>query len=132
MLEDDEDDQFITRSYFEEHGHDVGLTFVSNTSEFFAALDRIKMEGLTMPSVVLLSYHSFPLGANEVLTRLKADIAWHAIPVIVLSTALPPHLVKECYASGAASVIIKPRTSEGVRKKIGAFFQYWFETAALG
>ncbi len=132
MLEHDEDDQLITRATFQENRYDADLQFATDTNDFFRRLDEMKSRREGLPAVMLLAYHSFPMPTVAVLRRIKADEACRHIPVVVLSTAMPAHLVRECYAEGAASVILKPHTNEGVRERIGSFFQYWFNTASLG
>jgi CheY-like chemotaxis protein len=44
----------------------------------------------------------------ELLRRIKAEPALHAMPVIMLTTTNDPREVKECYELGCNSYVTKP------------------------
>lgn len=131
MLESDEDDQHITRVTFDEHRYNARLEFAGNSTVLFDFLATARTSGEELPSLILASYRSFPMSVQDILTKIKSDGLLKHIPVVVLGTALPLEIIRECYACGAASVILKPFTSEGVKQKINSFFRYWFETATI-
>jgi DNA-binding NarL/FixJ family response regulator len=102
--------------------------FHQNSTEFFAYLENCKT---IYPSLILLDMNAVPLNARDVLRELKASSGYSHIPVVVLSEMTNTKLVKDCYALGASSFIMKPDSVERTNKKIMSFLEYWFETVEL-
>jgi CheY-like chemotaxis protein len=126
MLEDDGDDRTLTRQMMEELGLSYQLHFFYNSNDL---LNAIKVHA---PSLILLDYNSSPENGISILKTIKADAQLATIPVVILGDSDQPFFREECYRAGASSLIRKPVTIEGTRKKIGTFFQYWFEVAEVG
>jgi CheY-like chemotaxis protein len=131
MLEHDEDDRYITQSFFEDNKFDVTLTFVSDSKDLQAYLDGVKKGSTPAPSLILLNYLAFPLNGLKILQDLKRDPALKHIPVVVLSGTVQKDLIRQCYQEGASSFIQKPSVSRDVDRKITNFFKYWFQTVEL-
>lgn len=120
MLEEDPDDRQLTESALLELGFDVAVHWVKYSHELF---DHLKKHDL--PALILVDYNSTPSTATEVLKELKGNDAYRHIPTVVLGEGLPDHLIKECYALGANSYIMKPSSDKSTRDKIETFFRYW-------
>jgi CheY-like chemotaxis protein len=131
MLEADEDDQYITQSLFEENNIPVDLKFTRSSDEFLSYLENCTANNAALPSLMIMDVNAVPLSGVEVLKKLKTDILYNHIPVVILSEAANSRVVKECYVLGASSFIIKPNSNEATRKKILNFLKYWFETVEL-
>jgi CheY-like chemotaxis protein len=129
MLECDADDRYITASSFKENNIDVTIVFQHSSTDFFTYLEKSKDTGY--PSLILLDMNAVPLNARDVLRELKASPEFSHIPVVVLSEMTNARLVKDCYALGASSFILKPGSVEQTDKKIMSFLKYWFETVEL-
>lgn len=130
MLEHDDDDRYITQTYFDENQYDIQIHFVSDSDELMAYLGKCRQNN-TYPSLILLNHFAAPLTAVEVLTHLKSHGSYKHIPVIVLSGSKNGDMVKKCYSLGASSFIQKPDEDHETTKKISAFVKYWFETVEL-
>lgn len=130
MFEHDEDDRYITQTFFDENKFRVNLQFVTNREDFQRSLKDLtsKSEG---PSLILLNYHTGPVTAVELLQEIKSDSRFKHIPVVVLSGTVRPEIIKDCYHAGASSFIQKPSTAKGIHDKISSFVRYWFETVEL-
>lgn len=131
MLEYDEDDQYITLQYFNEHSDSIDLNIVNTSEEVLSFLLDCKLGNKRYPSLLLLNYNSTPMNATELISKVKADPALRHIPAVVLSGTVIPAIVKECYAHGASSFIRKPTLSEETNLKIITFIQYWFQSVEL-
>jgi CheY-like chemotaxis protein len=129
MLEHDEDDRYITQSVFDDNKLDVNIEFASNSTELTSYLDGCVSRKKSLPSLILVNYHAFPLNAVEIIKSLKANDNFRHIPVIVLSGSVSPEIIRSCYEHGANSFIKKP--SMGAEKKILTFVRYWFDTVQL-
>lgn len=124
MLEDDEDDRYITKTFLEEANKNVPIKYLSSSEELFELLDSGKI-----PSIILVDYNFGPRTAIDVLKQLKAHNEYCSIPVVVLSDNAMPQFIRESYANGACSFIQKPDSVEDTRNKLKHFFQYWTEVS---
>ena len=126
MLEEDNDDRYITEDLMQQLGFTQPPTFFSNSEDLFRFLSVS-----TKPSLILIDYNLSIENGLEVLKKIKVDPNFKKFPVIILSDSALPKYVQECYAYGASSYIKKPNNVSETRKKIEIFFQYWFEVAEL-
>jgi response regulator RpfG family c-di-GMP phosphodiesterase len=127
MLEQDEDDRYITQTVIEEQNCKIDLRFAYNSHEVFSFLKYSN----ELPSLIMLNQYSTPLNALDILKRLKANPEYNFIPIVVLSGTKNSGMIKECYANGASSFIQKPVGNHETNYKITTFIKYWFETAEL-
>lgn len=123
MLEDDSDDRYLTQDVLGNLAMDVEIDFYSNSHDVFSSLQKTK------PNLILVDYNSTPENGIQVLKELKANDAYRSIPVIILTDSDHPKYCKECYAEGASSVVIKPRSLQETTAKIKTFFTYWADVA---
>jgi response regulator RpfG family c-di-GMP phosphodiesterase len=126
MLEADPDDRFITDATIRELKFDINMKYAFTSTDFFSYLEKNEK-----PSLILLDFNSFPDDAIGILKKLKGDVNYKSIPVVVLSDSTSEQYVSACYWEGASSIIQKPGTLDETRKKIKSFFSYWFNTAVV-
>ncbi len=126
MVEDDEDDRYITQSTLNELGLDIVIKFLKKSDEL---ISFISANG--EPSLVLLDYNCTPLNSIAVLKLMKQHLQYGHIPMIVLSENVAEQQVKECYRAGASSFVLKPTSINGTKNKIQTFFKYWLEVAEV-
>jgi response regulator RpfG family c-di-GMP phosphodiesterase len=131
MLENDEDDQYITTQYFRDDHPDIEVKIVSTSDEVISYLEQARRGIARSPSLFLFNYHSTPLNAAELLQQIKKDKAFSHIPAVVLSGIHIATVVKDCYSAGASSFILKPVMMADTNKKISTFIEYWFRTVEL-
>lgn len=131
MLEHDDDDRYITQTYFDENQYDIQIDFINDSDELVSYLKKCDSKTVVYPSLILLNHFAAPLDAIEVLTYLKTNPKYSHIPVVVLSGNKDPDIVKKCYSLGASSFIQKPDEEQQTVSKISNFVKYWFETVEL-
>lgn len=131
FLEHDEDDVYITKTFFKEMGLNVDLQIVSSPELVESVLMSLIQEGEKLPDIFLMDYNAIPESAGQFIARLKSNDLFNSIPVIVLRGTSDPETVKECYASGAASFIEKPGDSDEIKGKITMLLNYWFSCVSL-
>lgn len=129
MLEEDNDDRFLTQYVFSQQQYNIDLRFVSTSIELFKYLDGCNKDK-PFPYLIILDYHSSPANAAEILKELRKSKCAH-IPAIVISGSKNEKIVRECYAAGANSFIQKPADAEGTSEKIMNFIRYWFSIVEL-
>lgn len=131
MLEDDQEDRYITESFFAERNYNIGLVFVTNGHEVMEYLELCRNTRRPLPSLILLD-KNVPIGSGiEVLRELKSHRAYRGIPTVIISGTAFEHEVDECYQLGVNSYIVKPTTNDMTAEKIGTFVQYWFSIVEL-
>lgn len=131
MLEDDNDDRQITETLFAEHHGDIGLQFVSSTSEAIHHLENCCINGQPLPGLVIISKAAHAHTGVDGLQAIKSHPVFRQIPVIILSDSSRPSEVEECYRLGANSYIVKPASYALTVQKISNFVSYWFDVVEL-
>lgn len=131
MLEDDEDDRYITEAVFKEKQSSLNLHFVNSSDDLFAFLISCEKNFLPYPALILLNHYARPANAVDVLRELKTNARYAHIPVVVLSGTASSEEVRNCYAAGASSFIKKPASGSEIDDKISTFLHYWFENVEL-
>jgi two-component system response regulator len=81
--------------------------------------------GTHHPRVVILDLKLPKVSGLEVLRRIKSDPATRTIPVVVLSSSREAPDVKEAYALGANSYIVKPVDFEKFVQAVATLGMYW-------
>lgn len=95
------------------------------------ALNYIFCEGsyasrkMTNPLVVLLDLKMPKVGGIEVLRKIRGDERTKTIPVVVFSSSKEDPDVKECYALGVNSYIVKPLEFDKFSKVVTDLGLYW-------
>jgi two-component system response regulator len=77
------------------------------------------------PRVVILDLKLPKVSGLDVLRRIKSDPATRPIPVVVLSSSKEGPDLKEAYALGANSYIVKPVDFEKFIEAVGQLGLYW-------
>jgi CheY-like chemotaxis protein len=126
MLEDDNDDRYLTEEVLSSEGIHMSVHFFTNSNEMLEALTAPRK-----PALVLVDSNSYPDNGISVLRKMKENVSLRDIPVVILSDNNFDHYRSECYSAGAASYIQKPNKMDLTNKKIKTFFKYWFEVAEL-
>lgn len=126
MVQVDEDDKFITEESLREAGISTPVKFLSKIDDLE---NFIKLE--SMPSLILLNDRGAVHRGSKLLTGIRGNRNYAHIPIIMLGEVTTPDYIKECYAAGANSYIIKPSTVHATIKKIELFFRYWSEVAEV-
>jgi CheY-like chemotaxis protein len=62
---------------------------------------------------------------------VKANPAWAAIPVVVLSGNVDPEAVAEAYVLGANCYLSKMSPGRGITGTVESLYRYWFQEALL-
>ena len=79
------------------------------------------------PSVILLDLNLPGIDGRDVLERLKQDISFKEIPIVVFTTSANPKDIELCYQRGANGYLVKPMDSSELEKTVQAFVEYWLE-----
>jgi len=96
------------------------------------ALDFIYGKGLYAsrnikehPKLILLDLKMPKMTGMQVLEKVKSDPDFKSIPVVILTSSKEDPDIKECYALGANSYIVKPVDSNNFFLAIKEIGLYW-------
>jgi len=123
MLEDDQDDRYLTSAVMEELNIKIPLKFLSNTEDLLPTLEQ------SPPLLILTDFNLHPETGFDVLQKIRCHPSFKHIPVVLLGDATNPDFVAQCYRLGANTYATKPTSMEATKNKIGLFFRYWLEVA---
>ncbi len=133
VVEDDPDDQFLTKEAIKESRIVNVLYFVKDGIEL---LDYLRHEGkfteqLPVPDLILLDLNLPRMNGKEVLREIKDDQKLCHIPVVVLSTSQAEEDVFQCYKLGASGFITKPVKFSDLIEIMKTLGNYWFAVVKL-
>lgn len=93
----------LVNSIFHVRDGEEALQFVFATGKFTSTRNI-----LHPPSLILLDIQMPKIDGIEVLTKIKSDDRTSSIPVVMLTSSNKDPHIKQCYALGACSYIVKP------------------------
>lgn len=129
LVEDNEADIKITLRAFKKARLRNNIYVCHNGQE---ALDFLYHQGdykdsqqYPRPDLILMDINMPKLNGFEVLQKIKADAAYAAIPVIMLTSSRNESDIVVSYQKGATSYIQKPVEYEDFVKVVEGFNFYW-------
>lgn len=129
LVDDDEDDRYLTREAFHQHYPSSRISFAEDGEDL---LDFLKYEGRymgaahTLPELILLDLNMPRKDGREALREIKASDQFRHIPIVVLTTSDAKDDIETSYFNGANSFITKPPTFQRLSEVTKAIGQYWF------
>jgi PleD family two-component response regulator len=119
LIDDDEDEHL----FFDEalKSLKVDLTY----SCYFSAKDFIKAFKENAPSIIFLDINLPKENGFTILKKLRADIFFCTIPIVMYSTSDNPDDVDKSYKSGADLYFVKEETIQRLAAKIQLVFDHF-------
>lgn len=132
LVEDDDDDVFLTRRALEQESVHNSVHRVEDGVE---ALEFLRFEGrfkdVPRPDLILLDLNMPRKDGREVLKEIKGDPDLRLIPVVVLTTSDSEADIAGSYECQANSFITKPVDLSEFRTVVKSIKEYWFSTVDL-
>ncbi|HBG08305.1 MAG: two-component system response regulator [Geobacteraceae bacterium GWC2_58_44] len=128
LIEDNPDDEELTRLAFQESGIANRLEIVRDGAE---ALDYLNATGSWAdraggnPNLILLDLKLPKIGGLEVLRRLRAEPRTQLIPVVILTSSVEEQDVTRGYKLGCNSYIRKPVDFDQFAEAVRNLGTYW-------
>jgi len=114
IIDDDEDDRFFFRQAVENAIEKVEVFEFDNGPEF---LKKMVQPGLDLTtSLVLMDINMPRMNGLEVIAKLKSFPQCSQLPVLAISTAADPRIIKEAMASGASGYFAKPHSPSALNQ----------------
>ncbi len=131
LAEDNKADVKITLRAFSEVRLKCRLYVVNDGQEaldFIFHKDKYRdKKAFPRPDLLLLDINMPRLNGFEVLERLKDDLEYNSIPVVMLTSSRSEEDIARSYRKNAASYIPKPVNYSDFVKVIDAFITYWHD-----
>ncbi len=132
LVEDNEDDVFLTREAFDAAGLKVNLHHVDNGKK---CLEFLRKQGIyaDVPTVdlVLLDMHMPVMDGHQVLSEIVKDEYLQHLPVVVLTTSYEAADIHKMYKLRCNSFITKPVDFESFVKVIAQMTGYWLTVVVM-
>ncbi|HQS89780.1 response regulator [Polaromonas sp.] len=126
LVEDNEDDVYLTREAFEAASLRVNLHHVNNGEK---CLQFLRKQGpyanVPSPDLILLDMHMPVMDGHEVLKEIVKDEKLRHLPVVVLTTSYEAADIQKMYGLRCNSYITKPVDFDNFVKAIGQIAGYW-------
>jgi len=116
LIEDDPDDQEIFISVLQSISDSVKCIAIGDAE---LALDKLKNKEIA-PEIIFIDLNMPMMNGIQFLTEVKEQEILMEIPVIVLTTASDPGIIKKVKYLGAYDYIIKPSQYGELRKALVA------------
>lgn len=132
LVEDNEDDVFLTRAAFEANALRVNLHHVDNGEKCLRFLRKEgPYAGTPFPDLILLDMNMPVMGGYEVLSEIVKDEKLRKVPVVVLTTSSEAEDIKKMYDLRCNSYITKPVNFDNFIKAIGQLAGYWLTVVVV-
>lgn len=104
LVDDNSADAFFSIRAMNRNNAEYNIESVDGGEALFESLAQHK----SLPSLILLDMHMPGMSGLEVLSKLKRDDRYQAIPVVMLTSSRYEKDIVKSYAAGATSYIVKP------------------------
>ena len=132
LVEDNEDDVFLTREAFEAASLRVSLHHVDNGEKCMRFLRKQgEYADAPSPDLILLDMHMPVMDGYEVMTEIVKDDKLHHLPVVVLTTSYEAADIQKMYGLRCSSYITKPVDFDSFVKAIGQLAGYWLTVVVM-
>lgn len=132
LVEDNEDDVFLTREAFDAAGLRVNLHHVDNGEKCMQFLYRQgPYADVPAPDLILLDMHMPVMSGYEVLTEIVKDEKLRHLPVVVLTTSYEAADIQKMYGLRCSSYITKPVDFGNFVQVIAQLAGYWLTVVVM-
>jgi CheY-like chemotaxis protein len=132
LVEDNEDDVFLTRKAFEAARFLVDINHVDNGEKCLKFLRRQPpYQDAPTADIILLDLNMPVMDGRAVLEEIVADSALRHLPVVILTTSAADADVLQMYQLRCSSYIVKPVGFDDFTKVVKKLGNFWFKLVIL-
>lgn len=113
VVGNDPDDQFFLKPAFEKIGFADYVMWLNSSLALFDYLKTLD-PSTGYPYTILLDYNIPAINVEEILIRLKKDLNFRQIPVLIYSTGISKPLIQRLIALGADGCYVKAYSSSSI------------------
>jgi CheY-like chemotaxis protein len=123
IVEDDADDREIIKHAFTGAIKDHEYVFLEDGEKLLDYLDNHQND--TKPALIILDLNMPGKDGKQILSELKKDERFRAIPIIILTTSSSERDKNASYTLGANCFITKPDTFDNMVQITNAISKLW-------
>jgi len=132
LVDDNEDDVFLTREAFAAASLKVNLHHVDNGLKCLQFLRKQAGHANAVNvDLILLDMHMPIMDGHGVLSEIVKDPALRHLPVVVLTTSFEAADIRRMYGLRCSSYITKPVDFDRFVKAIGQLAGYWLTVVVI-
>ena len=132
LVEDNDDDYFLTQEAFSSANLRVDLQRVDNGVKCLQYLRKqAPYENAVTPDLILLDMHMPVMDGYEVLAEIVKDDNLRHLPVVVLTTSYESADIQKMYKLRCNSFITKPVDFDSFVEAIGKLSGYWLTVVVV-
>ena len=114
IVDDDKDDIILVEQAFKECSFEIRIFTPSIANQLIPELEKTYER--EFPQLILLDINMPVISGKELLSRIRADIRFKHIPVVMFTTSNSKKERFECLQSGANCFLTKPGTYQHMVK----------------
>lgn len=127
LVDDDPDDQYLTRRALQATGLNLELQFAGNGREMMDLLRlQISQGPSALPNLILLDLNMPEMDGITAMEEMRKLPLIKKIPVVVFSTSNSSLDIDDSYNQGADFFMTKPGSFEELSLKIADLCKHWF------
>ena len=100
----------------------IHFNIIVNGGQVLPYLDKLSDHEL--PGLIILDYNMPEITGAQLLSKLRTQPRYEAIPKVILSTSNAATYVRQCLDSGAANYFVKPDSMNEMRKTMEEILTY--------
>ena len=132
LVEDNDDDYFLTQEAFSAASLQVNLQRVDNGVKCLQYLRKqAPYEDAVTPDLILLDMHMPVMDGHEVLAEIVKDDNLKHLPVVVLTTSYESADIQKMYKLRCNSYITKPVDFDSFVKAVSQLSGYWLTVVVM-
>lgn len=131
LVEDSKPDAELLKTVISEIDIDIDVLWFKNGEEcvnYFSEANLVERSFSNEKKILMIIDLNMPkINGLELLDILSKDDVYQKIPKVVYTTSSSEQDVRNAYAKGALSYIIKPFDLDEVTTKVNSLIEYWLE-----
>lgn len=132
LVEDDPEDVELTMEVMNMTKISLDIDVAKDGIEALEKLDQYHSDNpLNLPDLVLLDLNMPRMNGHEVLQKIKADVRFRKIPVVILTTSKAEADITKSYEEGVSCYITKPVGLKEFQDVVEAINSFWFTVVKL-
>jgi len=125
LLEDDENDAAFIKSCLRKFTKEENIIHFDNGADLLEFVVKLEVSNGRLPNLFLMDLKTPKINGLQVLQKLKSKNNTKSIPVIIMTSSQEEKDLKQSYAFGANSFVVKPIDFKVFEKTIEAVGNYW-------
>ncbi|KAB7728686.1 response regulator [Rudanella paleaurantiibacter] len=127
LVDDDQDDQFLVYTAFEQHTPSIPLKILNDGDEVLPELSNAPEP----PRLILLDINMPRQNGFETLAQVRRTVAWQDLPIILFTTSSTEGDQERAQALGATHFLTKPTDYGQLQVMISQLVKHYLPSNAL-